>query len=113
MYAYQACSVFIVSAVIPPETNVITGLSTLWNIMGVPDDVSVVKQNLVVRYDGVDYNWTQATTSNNPTGSPLVLGFIYGWSRSGQSYLLSDSLDPGYAYWMYAYHTCQLTKGGT
>jgi hypothetical protein len=113
MYAYQPCSVFVTSVVIPPETSVITQLSTLWNIIGLPDDTSLIKQHLLVRYEGVDYNWTQATTSNNPTGSPLILGFIYGWGRSGQSYQLSDSFAPGYAYWMYAYHNCLLKKGGT
>ncbi|MFA5103131.1 MAG: DUF2341 domain-containing protein, partial [Candidatus Thermoplasmatota archaeon] len=112
MYAYQNCSVFMVSTMIPSETDVITGLLTQWNLVGLPDDDVVPNQALVVRYDGVDYNWTQATTSNNPTGSPLVLGFIYDWNRSGQFYQFSDSLVAGYAYWMYAYQNCVLRKGG-
>jgi hypothetical protein len=112
MYAYQSCSVFVISAVVPADSEVITVLSTQWNFVGISDEVSVEKNILIVSYDGVDYNWTAATTSQNPTGSPLILAFIYNWDRNNQSYMLSDSLIPGYAYWMYAYQVCQLKKGG-
>jgi len=40
----------------------------------------------------------------------IILGFIYSWSRSTQTYILSDELDPGYGYWMYAYYDCTLKK---
>ena len=97
--------------VIDPDTY-ITALSTQWNVVGVPGEESVSEENLMIQYNGTEYNWSQATTSDNPTGSPLILGFIYNWTRSSQAYMLSDTLTPGYSYWMYAYKQCVLKRGG-
>jgi hypothetical protein len=72
--------------------------------------ISIWKGNLVISYDGADYNWYQATTNNNPEGEPLILGFIYSWDRVVQNYVLSDDFDPGYGYWMYAYYNCTLKR---
>jgi hypothetical protein len=88
----------------------ITLLKQRWNIMGLPDDDTVQKEDLVVHYNVTDYSWYEATTNNNEKGEPLILGFIYGWDVYTQNYILSDYLDPGYGYWMYAYYNCTLLR---
>ena len=50
------------------------------------------------------YTWTEATTG----GDPIILSYIYNWSRSSYNYGFSDYLDPGYTYWIYAYYDCSL-----
>jgi len=110
MYAYYSCELWVSGVETVNDDDFITNLLVGWNIVGPPFDEPLVKTRLVVGYNGTDYNWTQATTNANPTGGPLVLGFIYGWSRSGQSYDDSTTLYPGYAYWMYAYYDCILKK---
>ena len=87
----------------------ITNILQTWNIIGLPNTESLPKEDLIVRYNDVDYNWTDATTNNNPTGGPIILEFIYNWSRNPpQHYELTDVFDPGYGYQMYAFHNCSL-----
>jgi hypothetical protein len=109
LFAYNNCSLWITGE--KNNDDHITNLLSQWNFIGVPFDESTEKQNLIINYNGTDYNWTQATTGSNPTGQPLVLQFLYAWSKPGQSYLMSDTLDPGYGYWMYSYHNCILDRG--
>lgn len=80
----------------------ITDLTGGWNIVGLPDDEPVNKYSLMVNYDGTDYNWWEAVDDG------IILGFIYGWDRNTQNYEVSDTFDPGYGYWMYAYYDCTL-----
>ena len=61
-------------------------------------------------YNGTDYNWYNATSSNNEEGEPIILGFIYKWDVINQRYLFSDTLNPRYGYWMWAYYNCTLHK---
>ena len=110
VYAYSACEVWLKNAEIVDLDTYITALSTQWNVVGIPYEESVGQGDLMIQYIGTDYSWSQATTSNNPTGYPLVLGFVYGWNTGSQSYLLSDVFEPGFGYWMYAYHECSLQQ---
>ena len=67
------------------------------------------KGDLYVRYNGEFYSWTNATTSNNPTGGPIILGYIYNWTRNApQHYELTNTFNPGYGYQMYAYYNCSI-----
>ncbi len=111
VYAYSACELWLMDALVIDSDPYITMLSMQWNVVGVPYEESVGQENLLIQYNGTEYNWSQATTSNNPTGGPLILGFIYNWTRSSQAYVLSNTLIPGYSYWMYAYKPCVLKKG--
>ena len=86
----------------------ITNMLYKWNFLSLPFNESVNKTNLFIIYNGSEYNWTEATTG----GDPIILGFIYGWNRSSQSYAETDDLEPGYGYWMYAYHDCELWARG-
>jgi hypothetical protein len=109
-WAYYDCDLILTSAV--SEGINLGTLQTGWNVIGLPSNTSLGKTTLLVRYNNVDYTWTQATTNSNPTGEPIILGFIYGWNRVDQLYLLSDSFNPGNGYWLYAYKNCLLKKGG-
>jgi len=93
---------------IQPRT--IANLQTKWNLISIPYTQPINKINITVRYNGNDYNWSQATTSNNPTGGPLILGTIFGWNKTMQTYFLSDVLTSGGGYWMWAYYNCILLR---
>jgi len=109
MYAFYECGLWTEYLGDTINDGYITDLVTTWNIMGVPNDVPLSKGDIIVRYDGVDYSWAAATSDNNPTGGPIVLGYIYYWSTSmPQHYELSDVFEPGYGYWMYAFYNCTL-----
>jgi len=84
------------------EDNYITDLGIEWNIVGIPKNDSLSKEDFIIKYDEVFYNWSQATTSNNPTGSPIIMYFIYTWLRTPQCYDSADMIQPGYGYWIYA-----------
>ena len=72
--------------------------------MGVPDDVPVNKTDLIVSYNGFEYNWSDAVTAG------IVSDYVFGWNCTMQSYTFVDILEPGCCYWMYAYYDCGVTK---
>jgi hypothetical protein len=78
--------------------------------MGLPFDEPLDIINITVLYNGTYYSWINATTNNNEEGTSLILSFVYGWNRTSQSYVLSDDIDVGYGYWMYAYYPCRLLR---
>jgi len=82
-----------------------------WNIIGVPFDYNVDKQNLEVLYNSTFYSWENATTSYNEEGEPLILSFFYSWNSSNQNYETSEVLQSKIGFWMYTYFNCTLRKG--
>jgi VCBS repeat-containing protein len=109
VYAYQPCTLLIDGASTKNNDGFITNMLTTWNIVGLPNIEKLPKQDLYVRYNGEFYSWVNATTNNNPTGGPIILGFIYNWSRSPpQNYELTNTFNPGYGYQMYAYYNCSI-----
>jgi parallel beta-helix repeat protein len=110
VYAYHPCDLWAQRVSGEGTDGIITTLHTTWNIMGLPANTPLSKEQLIIQYNGVEYSWTQATTSNNPTGGPIILGFLYGWERPNQQYVSSTTLTPGYSYWMYAYYNCTLLR---
>ena len=88
----------------------ITSLQQQWCNIGLPYNITIAKEDLIIEYNGTDYSWYQATTDNNEEGEPLILGYIYGWNSNSQAYVLSDNLGPDKGYWMYAYYNCILKK---
>ena len=113
MYFYYDCELWAQEVSSEGFHNDITHLLMMWNIIGLPHDTSLSKEDLIVDYNETHYNWTQATTNDNPTGVPLILRSIYNWSRPFQNYDMSDILAPGEGYWLYAYHTCTLLRETT
>ncbi|HWR27945.1 MAG TPA: DUF2341 domain-containing protein, partial [Candidatus Thermoplasmatota archaeon] len=104
MWAYHPCDLVISLDGEYQDGLQITTLQQRWNIIGLPYNVSLAKQNITVQYNGTDFTWQQATGGS----TPIILGYIYGWNRATQIYQLSDQLNAGYGYWMYAYHQCVL-----
>ena len=104
MYAYDDCELRVYGIGNIVTDSYITDLLTSWNIVGVPDDVAVEKENITIRYNGTNYTWQEAVNNS------IILGFIYGWNETIQSYGVSDVLNPGKSYWMYAYQDCRLLR---
>jgi len=107
IYAYNSCELWVENITIIPD-DFITNLIQTWNIIGIPDVESVNKTDLIITYLGVDYTWAEAI---DPINGPIVDPNVYGWDRINSMYVpVGVSLDPGYAYWMYAYEDCKLQK---
>ena len=78
-----------------------------WNFIALPFNQVITKSNIkVVNETGVAYTWSDAVTNG------LVLTFIYDWNRTNQLYNNTDSLEPGYGYWVYTYEE-NITLVGT
>jgi len=113
MYAYHDCDLWNRYLINQSNDNYITDLQQSWNLIGLPYDEIVQKENLTVLYNGTEYSWQNATTNNNEEGEPLILRFIYEWNTNTKNYLLIDGVNPGYGYWMYAYYNCKLLRPAT
>ena len=60
---------------------------------------------------GTNYSWIDATSSNNPSGAPLIDSNIFRWHNTLQTYNLISQLNPGSGYWLYSYQPCIVRKG--
>jgi len=107
LFSYDECELWVYD-VKKIVTNYITSLGEGWGIFGLPDDQSTDLDNIIANYNGVDYTWDQATTTNNPTGSKIIEGNIFGWNRNTQSYEFTTTLEPGFSYWIYSYQSVDL-----
>jgi len=107
VFSYQTCELWAHDITSPP-TNQITDLESNWNLIGIPTDEPISKIDVIVNYDGSDYTWAEATTSSNPTGSPLLDPNIFGWDSLGQTYEMIDTFEPGKAYWLFSYQSCTM-----
>jgi hypothetical protein len=56
----------------------------------------------MITYNEIDYTWADAVSEG------IVNNYIFGWDRDTQSYNIADTLEPGYAYWLYSYYPCIL-----
>ncbi len=79
-----------------------------WNFISLPFNHSIEIRDLIFIYHGILLNWTEATSSNNIFEKELVTKFLFGWNRSMQSYMFSNTLKPGFGYWFYAIDKCEL-----
>ena len=52
--------------------------------------------------NSVEYTWDEAVSEG------IMLGYLYNYNRADQSYDFSDSLEPGFGYWIWAYYDCEL-----
>jgi hypothetical protein len=86
----------------------VTSIKDGWNIVSLPYNLSLDKTILLFRYNNSNYNWTNATTSQNPTNKPLVNKYLLGWNRFNQIYGFTDVLEPGNGYWLYAFEDCEI-----
>ena len=105
MYAYDDCDLWITGNAY--DDDYITDLLEEWNLIGLPYDEPVAKDNLTIYYSGTNYSWQDAVNSN------IIIGFIYDWDETGQNYGFADVLNPGEGYWIYAYQYCTLRRTET
>jgi len=90
IYAYEPCEIWVENITITPDCY-ITDVEGGWNIVGVPYDQNVSKYDIIVN----DILWDDAVATD------IISDFVFGWSRTGQSYDFADTLMPGYAYWIF------------
>jgi hypothetical protein len=107
LWAYHECVLLIASNAHSPDPKHITDLQTKWNIIGLPYETPLNRIALDIVIGTTHYTWTNATTGSDP----IILGFIYSWDISSQTYILQTTLEPDQGYWMYAYHDCKLYRG--
>ena len=101
LFTYHYCDIYI-AEFDPLDDDYITSMEQGWNIVGVPYDQSVEKEDIIVDYNGTAYNWTDAVINN------IVNNFVFDWNRHDQSYTFSDTFIPGDAYWVYSYLDCEI-----
>jgi len=82
----------------------ITSIEPNWNIIGIPGSEPMSKTDIIVNYGGTDYTWNDAVSTG------LLNNYLFGWNSSSQSYGFTDTFQPGYAYWVYAYQPCTLKR---
>jgi len=80
----------------------VSDLFNQWNFISLPFNQSVSKNNLIINYNGTDYNWSDAVAAS------IVNDYIFGWNRDSQTYEFANILTPGFGYWLYAYDGCEL-----
>ena len=104
IYCYQDCQLLTEYLPLNPDPF-ITELETGWNLVGNPHLPPHYITMLLFKYQEIYCNWSDATTSNNPTGNPLIDMNFFGWNP-GQYYEIVSQLEPSRAYWIYDYTTC-------
>jgi len=73
-----------------------------WNIISAQCYDTIVKTDITVRNNSINRTWNQAVDNGT------ILGFLYDYNRTTQSYDFSSSLEPGFGYWLWAYYDCDL-----
>ncbi len=81
---------------------IISSLEEKWNFVSVPFNQTIEKSLMNISYDGETYDWLSSVSNG------YVNDYIFGWNRLSQSYFFSDTLQPGYGYWIYAFEPCDL-----
>jgi len=80
----------------------ITNLSSNWNLISLPFNQTIDKINIIIHQLNNNYTWSEAVLND------YISDYLFGWSRTGQSYTFSDVLNPGEGYWLYSYVDCEL-----
>ncbi|MFA5103534.1 MAG: Ig-like domain-containing protein, partial [Candidatus Thermoplasmatota archaeon] len=75
-------------------------LKTGWNLIATPCYDWISKSEITVYYLGGPHTWNEAIADG------YLYGILYNYTSGGWTF--SDSLDPGYGYWLWAIHDCSL-----
>ena len=75
-----------------------------WNIIGIPYDQNVSKDDIIINNSSGVFNWSEAVNEG------IINDFVFGWDRGSQNYAIIDMFIPGYSYWLYAYQPCILSR---
>lgn len=82
-------------------------ISTLkkdWNSVGINSNQTINFSDLIVNYNGTDYNWMDAVNLS------IINNYVFGWDRTSQSYTFNDKFKPGYCYWFNTLQQCTLKR---
>jgi hypothetical protein len=102
MFAYFDCDLW-VSSIINDDTDDISDLFVGWNLIGLPFNETIYKDDLLVFYNGSNHSWQDAVDED------IILEDIYEWKDNIQ-YDFTDILYAGKGYWMYVYENCVLRR---
>ena len=99
-----------VRKIVPVDTSLYSfvNLSNGWNLVSIPYNSSVLKDELFIHHNDSLYSWSAACSYLNPTNSPILNEYVFGWNRVGGYYQFENDINSGYGYWLYAYQDCQL-----
>jgi len=81
MFAYEPCSLLV------PEYNItfsgeFTDIEPNWNVVSVPYNKSVNKEDIIVNYGGIDYSWPNASANG------YINDIIFGWEEQHRIYIM-------------------------
>ncbi len=88
----------------------ITQMTSQWNMIGLPYNVTLLKEQIIIFYNGTQYSWINATSTNNEENHALLLLYFYEWNSTTQMYNLGPVLAPGEGYWMYSFYNLTLRQ---
>jgi carboxypeptidase D len=97
IFSYKPCELR-VQNISFSQGNYITNLKTNWNIIGIPDNKTLNKNDILVN----GYSWSEAVNYG------IISDFVYSWNKTTQSYYFIDTITSGNALWTYAYTPCEL-----
>jgi hypothetical protein len=104
LYSYKNCSLYVQGFTGINYDDYITDLDSEWNIIGISFDERIDKQNLTVVFNDTNYTWQDAVNAG------IIVNFVYKWDTDIQSYAITEVLEPGEAFWLYAYYPCRLHR---
>lgn len=110
LYSFVNCTLGSQRGNYPSSINSSTLLQQKWNTIGIKGNKTIDNTMLLIRYNNSFYNWTEATTADNPTNAPLIDPNFFGWNSINQYYSISSQLNPGESYWVYVYTQCELIQ---
>jgi hypothetical protein len=89
--------------------SMISNITNSWNIISLPFNQTVSINDLIIKYNGDEYSWSEAI---DPINGPIVDPNVYGWDRNLDMYAqITSNLEPGYGYWLYGYYDCEIHTG--
>ncbi len=92
----------IIHVTVGGDSSIVTSLLDDWNFISLPFNFSVEKIDLKITYGRSEYNWSDAVAQS------IIGDYVFGWDKASQSYSFTDTFEPGYGYWMYAYTNCEI-----
>lgn len=101
IYANDTCTIWL-NGNYNIYPDIITNLSNKWNLIGFPNNFSVIKDNLYVFYNGTMFSWDEAVDNN------IILSFVYAWNNTNNNYFLTNIVYPSRGYWIYSNVFCIL-----
>lgn len=103
IYAEVDCNITLSHEIIE-EDNYITDLFEGWNLMGIPFDSLIEKEDIIVLHNEIEYNWDEAADQG------IILPLIFTWNSELQIYDISDIFTVGASNWLYAHSNCRLLR---